>query len=80
MSEVILNRLVNLKEAEDMIVGMGEGATFHLMGEPGVGKTSMFKNIVERTGYRGIYIHVPNVELGELGIPIPYHETKTTLS
>ena len=42
MSEVILNRLVNLKEAEDMIVGMGEGATFHLMGEPGVGKTSMF--------------------------------------
>lgn len=78
MSEVILNRLCTLKEAEDMIVGMAEGATFHLMGEPGVGKTSMFKNIVERTGYKGIYIDVPNVELGELGIPIPNHETKTT--
>jgi hypothetical protein len=78
MSEVILNRLVNLKEAEDLIVTMGEDATFHLVGEPGVGKTSMFDNIVERTGYRGVYIDVPNVELGELGIPIPNHETKTT--
>jgi hypothetical protein len=78
MSEVILNRLVNLKEAEDMIVAMGEGATFHLMGEPGVGKTSMFKNIVARTGFRGIYIDAPNIELGELGIPIPDHTTKTT--
>jgi hypothetical protein len=48
------------------------------MGEPGVGKTSMFKNIVQRTGFKGIYIDVPNVELGELGIPIPDHSTKTT--
>ena len=78
MSEVILNRLVNLKEAEDLIVTMGEDATFHLVGEPGVGKTTMFDSIVERTGYRGVYIDVPNVELGELGIPIPNHETKTT--
>ena len=28
MSEVILNRLVNLKEAEDLIVTMGEDATY----------------------------------------------------
>jgi len=78
MSQVLLNRSVTLKEAEDSVVTHGAGVTFHLMGEPGVGKTSMFKNIVERTGYKGIYIDVPNVELGELGIPIPNHETKTT--
>jgi len=78
MSEVLLNRNATLKEAEDMVVAMGSGSTFHLMGEPGVGKTSMFKNIVERTGFKGIYIDVPNVELGELGIPIPDHSTKTT--
>jgi hypothetical protein len=38
----------------------------------------MFDSIVARTGFKGIYIDVPNVELGELGIPIPNHETKTT--
>lgn len=78
MSEVLLNRSVTLKEAEDLILAMGGDGTAHLMGEPGVGKTSMFKNLVERTGFKGIYIDVPNVELGELGIPIPNHETKTT--
>ena len=78
MSEVLLNKFATLKEAEDMIVSCGAGATFHLMGEPGVGKTSMFRNIVARTGYKGIYIDAPNIELGELGIPIPNHETKTT--
>ena len=78
MSEVLLNRSATLREAEDMIVSVGAGSTFHLVGEPGVGKTSMFKNIVARTGYRGIYIDAPNIELGELGIPIPDHTTKTT--
>jgi len=78
MSDVLLNRTATLKEAEDLIVSLGAGGTVHLIGEPGVGKTSMFNNIVRRTGFKGIYIDAPNVELGELGIPIPNHETKTT--
>ena len=78
MAEVFMNRTVTLKEAEDLIIAMGADVTVHLMGEPGVGKTSMFKNIVKRTGYKGIYIDAPNIELGELGIPIPNHDTKTT--
>jgi hypothetical protein len=78
MSEVFMNKTATLKEAEDQIITLGANGTIHLVGEPGVGKTSMFKNIVKRTGFRGIYIDVPNVELGELGIPIPDHTTKTT--
>jgi hypothetical protein len=78
MSEVFMNKSVSLKEAEDQIISLGANATVHLMGEPGVGKTSMFKNIVKRTGFKGIYIDAPNIELGELGIPIPDHSTKTT--
>ena len=78
MSEVFMNRVATLKEAEDLIVSLGADGTCHLVGEPGVGKTSMFKNIVNRTGFKGIYIDAPNIELGELGIPIPDHETKTT--
>lgn len=78
MSEVFLNKTATLKEAEDLIIALGGEGTVHLVGEPGVGKTSMYNNIVRRTGYRGIYIDAPNVELGEFGIPIPNHETKTT--
>ena len=78
MSEVFMHRTVTLKEAEDEIIALGSEGTVHLVGEPGVGKTSMYKNIVRRTGYKGIYIDAPNIELGELGIPIPNHETKTT--
>lgn len=78
MSEVFMNRVASLKEAEDLIVACGADTTVHLVGEPGVGKTSMFKNIVKRTGFKGIYIDAPNIELGELGIPIPDHTTKTT--
>ena len=78
MANVFLNRTATLKEAEDLIIALGAHGTMHLMGEPGVGKTSMFRNLVRRTGYMGIYIDAPNIELGELGIPIPNHETKTT--
>ena len=78
MSDVLLNRTATLKEAEDLILSLGASGTVHLIGEPGVGKTSMFNNIVRRTGFKGIYIDAPNVELGELGIPIPDHTTKTT--
>ena len=78
MSEVFLNRTATLKEAEDLIVSLGANGTCHLVGEPGVGKTSMYNNIVRRTGFKGIYIDAPNIELGELGIPIPDHTTKTT--
>ncbi len=78
MAEVLLSKSATLKEAEDMIVALGGNGTVHLMGEMGVGKTSMFKNIVARTGYRGVYIDGPNIELGELGVPIPDHSTKTT--
>ena len=78
MAEVLLSKSATLKEAEDMIVALGGEGTIHLMGEMGVGKTSMHKNIVARTGYRGVYIDAPNIELGELGVPIPDHATKTT--
>ncbi len=78
MAEVLLSKSATLKEAEDMIVALGGEGTIHLMGEMGVGKTSMHKNIVARTGYRGVYIDAPNIELGELGVPIPDHSTKTT--
>jgi len=75
--EVRLTTQVSLAEAADLICAVGTVNTVHLMGEPGIGKTSMFEDIVVRTGLKGIYIDVPNVDLGDLGIPVPNHETKT---
>ena len=75
--EVRLKTQASLSEAADLICSIGNTNTIHLVGEPGIGKTAMHESIVKRTGLRGIYIDVPNVELGDLGIPVPSHETKT---
>jgi len=76
--EIRLNSEVSLQEAEDLIFVCGNQNAIHLVGEPGIGKTAMFNRLVARTGYRGVYIDTPNVELGELGIPMPNHEKRTT--
>ena len=76
--EVRMNVEVSLQEAEDLILSVGNQNAIHLVGEPGIGKTAMFEKIVAKTGYRGVYIDTPNTELGDIGIPMPNHETKTT--
>ena len=78
MNQIHMEQTVSLREAADLIVSCGAGNTFHLVGEPGVGKTSMHRLISERLGMKSIYIDVPNTELGDLGIPMPDRETKTT--
>jgi hypothetical protein len=76
--EVNLRTEMTLKEAEEFILSVGNEVATHLVGQPGVGKTAMYERIVEKTGYRGIYIDTPNTELGDIGIPMPNHETRTT--
>jgi hypothetical protein len=76
--EIRMTTEVSLAEAEETILAIGNTNAVHLVGEPGVGKTAMFERIVARTGYRGVYIDTPNTELGDIGIPMPNHETKTT--
>ena len=76
--EVRMTTEVSLAEAEDAILAFGNENAIHLVGEPGVGKTAMFEPIVAKTGFRGVYIDTPNTELGDIGIPMPNHDTKTT--
>ena len=76
--EVRMTTEVSLAEAEDAILAFGNQNAIHLVGEPGVGKTAMFERLVAKTGFKGIYIDTPNTELGDIGIPMPNHETKTT--
>lgn len=76
--EIRMNNDISLAEAEDAIMAFGNVNACHLVGEPGVGKTAMFERLVERTGFRGVFLDTPNLELGEIGIPMPDHTTKTT--
>jgi midasin (ATPase involved in ribosome maturation) len=50
---------------------------FHLVGEPGVGKTSIVAELSRITGYPYAIIDVPNMGIGDAAIPIPDTETET---
>lgn len=76
--EVNLNSSVTLTEAAEIVVAIGTTNTCYLVGEPGIGKTAMHETVIAKTGHKGVYIDAPNTELGDVGIPVPNHETKTT--
>lgn len=72
------NRItVTLNQAADLILACPNNR-FMLQGEPGIGKSSIIKIIQEKTGYAACYIDVPNMDLGDIAMPIIDHETKTT--
>jgi len=76
MSEIKHSRRINFTEAVDLILNSGRNSV-HLTGEPGVGTTAIQDVIVERTGYHKVYIDGPNTDVGQAGMPIPNHTTRT---
>lgn len=51
---------------------------FGLFGEPGIGKTSIEKILVRKSGYKAFILAMTEMELGDLALPTINHETKTT--
>lgn len=76
MADINFSRRVNFNETVDLLLNAGTNA-IHLMGEPGVGKTAIQDVIVERTGFHKVYIDGPNTDVGQSGMPIPNHTTRT---
>lgn len=74
----LMKNEVSLQEAEELILAVGNENTINLVGEPGIGKTAMHGRLVAKTGFRSVYIDMANTQLGDVGIPMPNHETKTT--
>jgi len=74
--ELSFTRRVNFTETVDLLLNAGHNS-IHLTGEPGVGKTAIQDVLVERTGYHKVYIDGPNTDVGQAGMPIPNHETRT---
>ena len=76
MSDINFTRRVNFTETVDLLLNCGHNSV-HLQGEPGVGKTAIQDVLVERTGFRKVYIDGPNTDVGQAGMPIPNHATRT---
>ena len=80
MSESTLavsSRPLSLQDAITIIVASRGKNTFHMMGEPGIGKTYIGAGIAKQLGMPFVYIDVPSTDISDIGIPIPDHETKT---
>jgi hypothetical protein len=77
MSEVKFGKSITLKQASTLIK-TNPTTRFLLQGEPGIGKSSLLEDLAESLGYEYAYIDVPNMDLGDIAMPVIDHETKTT--
>jgi len=77
MSEVKFGKNITLKQAASLIKNNPE-TRFLLQGEPGIGKSSILESIANDIGYGHAYIDVPNMDLGDIAMPVIDHDTKTT--
>jgi hypothetical protein len=77
MSEVNFGKSITLKQASTLI-RTNPTTRFLLEGEPGIGKSSLLESIANELGYEHAYIDVPNMDLGDIAMPVIDHDTKTT--
>ena len=77
MAEVTFGKNVTLDQAAQLIITNPE-LRFMLRGEPGIGKSWMLEVIADKLGYDYAYIDVPNLDLGDIAMPVVDHETRTT--
>lgn len=72
MTTVSLNQAANLIASQPL-------NRYCLISAPGQGKSSIIKELASRfPTHKPVYIDVPNLELGSLGMPVIDHETQTT--
>ena len=78
MSDIINEtRTVNLEQATQLIVANPD-VRYMLRGEPGIGKSSLALAIKNTTGYPLSMVDVPNLDLGDVAMPVIDHENKAT--
>ena len=77
MSEVSFGKSITLKQAA-MLIKHNPETRFLLQGEPGIGKSSLLESIAADLDCDYAYIDVPNMDLGDIAMPVVDHETKTT--
>lgn len=78
MATLNFGKTVSLKQAAKL-VGTVKNNRFMLQGEPGIGKSSLMTTLaLQYPDHHLAYIDVPNMDLGDICMPVIDHETKTT--
>jgi hypothetical protein len=78
MAEINFGKTVSLAQASKIILSTPMNRYF-LRGEPGIGKSSLLKTLSASLPQHEIaYIDVPNMDLGDIAMPVIDRETKTT--
>ena len=77
MADINFGKSITLKQAS-VLIRTNPETRFLLQGEPGIGKSSLLESIAESLGYDYAYIDVPNMDLGDIAMPVIDHETRTT--
>jgi len=77
MADINFGKSITLKQASKLI-RTNPTTRFLLEGEPGIGKSSILESIANDMGYDYAYIDVPNMDLGDIAMPVIDHATKTT--
>jgi len=78
MSTINFGTKLTLKQAASIILATPENR-YYLQGEPGIGKSSLLKTLgVSLPDHEVAYIDVPNMDLGDIAMPVVDHENKIT--
>lgn len=79
MSHISFGRSVNHAEAVSLVANLGDTNTYLFTGEPGVGKSSMLKDLAKMFPDHEIaYIDCANLDLGDIAMPFIDRETNCT--
>lgn len=78
MTTLNFGTTVTLKQAANLIASTPMNR-YLLRGEPGIGKSSIMATLQAMFPEHGVaYIDVPNMDLGDIAMPVIDHDTKTT--
>ena len=78
MAELHFGKTLTLAQASELLLATPENR-YLLQGEPGIGKSSLLKTLGAKLPSHEIaYIDVPNMDLGDIAMPVVDHESKTT--
>ena len=78
MSEITFGKTVSLDQAANIILRTPMNR-YLLEGEPGIGKSTLIKAIASKLPTHEVaYIDVPNMDLGDIAMPVIDHDQKVT--
>lgn len=78
MTMINFGSTLSFTETANLIASCPE-LRVHVEGEMGIGKSSIIPHIAKQTGItRWAYIDVPNLDIGDVALPVIKHDSKTT--